>query len=445
MSTRTQWNHIRRGPDELTAYFAGGGQLDGEEPAWVSRQLAALRPTRGSHAGPGDGPPLKDLKSIYLSARVIQGSVIASQLALPAVIEAGETLRAATLPDDLDAFARAGAAQTELFLSGAREGKAREANDYPATVKTYIAAIAGILDRPYEKAFERLAEDRSDLWRLALDADELQRLCWGHMRWRINEVIPAGELAAFRAKPLQDGTDELLALIRERTGVTLPPRVVQRDSQDYIDPREDWVAALNQARQDPRLALLCGIRFSVENAEIATLYGLGSLLMRVRQSGPTDEVLRQQIRFGVPDIAWGTHLVTHNARFQSRLGARPNYYRSFDEFLRNVRKQIGASAIAPDGRIDWFDTHSHQIRGWCPAQNHYEAKHSDHLSSYARQGRAAIAAWTEYSQHRFGVAPEYTEPSAGELLASVVLFAILHEGSPLRPGSDLIRELTESL
>jgi len=287
-----QRRHIRRGPDELTAYFAGGGRLDGEEPAWIARQLAELRPTPGSEARPGDGPPLKELRSIYLGARVIQGSVIASQLALPAVIEAGETLRAATLPDDLDSFARAGAAQTELFLSGAREGKPRGANDYPATVKKYIAAIAGILDRPYEKAFARLEQDRPELWRLALDADELQRLCWGHMRWRINEVIPAGQLAAFRAKPLQDGTDELLALIKERTGVALPPRVVQRDSQDYIDPREDWLAALNQARQDPRLALLCGTRFSVENAVIATLYGLGSLLMRVRQGGHTDEVLR---------------------------------------------------------------------------------------------------------------------------------------------------------
>jgi hypothetical protein len=445
LSTKTQRNHIRRGPDELTAYFAGGGRADDRESAWVSRHLTELRPSRGSDAAPGDGMPLRDLKSIYLGARVIQGSVIASQLALPAVIKAGEMLRAATLPDDLDVLARAGTAQTELFLSGAREGKARQANDYPATVKKYIAAIAGILDRPYEEAFERLAEDRPDLWRLALDADELQRLCWGHMRWRINEVIPAEQLASFRAKPLQDGTDELLALIRERTGVALPPRVVQRDSQDYIDPRDDWAAALNQARQDPRLALLCGIRFSVENAEIATLYGLGSLLMRVRRSGPTNEVLRQQIRFGVPDIAWGTHLVTHNARFQSRLGARPNYYRSFGEFLRNVRKQIDLSPIAPDGRIDWFDTHSPQIRGWCPAQNHYEAKHSEDLSSYAQQGRAAIASWTEYSQHRFGVAPEYSEPSAGELLASVVLFTILHEGSGLCPGSDLIRDLTERL
>lgn len=444
LSSQVAWSHIRRGPDALTAYFANGGQLDEEESSWVDRHLSTLRAS-GSLASPGDGISLKDLKSIYLGARVIQGSVIASQLALPAVIEAGEIVRHAALPADLDSYAQLGAAQTELYLSGAHQGTARAENDYPAEVKRYIAAIAGILNGPYDRAYQRLQQKRPELWALALDADELQRLCWGLMRWRINEVIPADQLAVFRAKPLQDGTDELLALIKERTGVSLPPRVVQRDSQDYIDPREDWQAALRKARQDPQLAVLSGMRFSVENAEIATLYGLGSLLMRISHGSIADEALRQQIRFGAQDIAWGTHLVTHNARFQSRLGARPTYYRSFSEFLRNVSKQTGASAMQHDGRIDYFDTHSPQVRGWCPAQNQYDGKQPDGLAGYAKDGQNAIASWKEYAQSRFGVAPEYSEATVGELLASVVLFVTLHEGSPLRPDSALVRELTERL
>ena len=436
---------IRRGPDALTAHLANGGDLGDEEPAWVSHHLAALRASGSSGTPAGDGFSLIDVKRIYLGARVVQGAVIASQLALPAVIDAGETLRGMRLPDGLDTYAPLGAPQTELFLSGAHQGKARESNDYPAVVKTYISAIAGLLDGPYEKAFERLEAQRPELWNLALDADELQRVCWGHLRWRINEVLSADEMASFRSRPLQEGTDELLAVIKERTGVALPARVVQRDSQDYIDPRADWLAALTNARQDPRLALLCGIRFSVENAEIATLYGVGSLLMRIRASSPAGPALRQQVRFGVQDIAWGTHLVTHNARFQSRLGARPNYFRSFAEFLRNVRKQIDTSPVQDDGQIDWSDMHAPQKRGWCPAQNQYQHNTDEILAGEAQRGHNACAAWTEYAQTHFGTTPEYSEPTAGQLLASLVQFALLHDGSPLRPESALMGELTVKL
>lgn len=446
MSSRQEpWSHIRRGPDALTTHLANDGDLGDEESTWVSQHLAGLRTSRGPDTPSGKDLSLMNLKSIYLGARVIQGGVIASQLALPAVIDAGETLRKVPLPDGLDSYARLGAAQTELFLSGANQGTARKDNDYPTDVKKYISAIAGLLNGPYERAYEKLEAKRPDLWKLALDADELQRLCWGHLRWKINEVIPVKQLAYYRSRPLQEGTDELLALIKERTGVALPPRVVQRDSQDYIDPRADWLAALNDARQDPRLALLSGMRFSVENAEIATLYGLGTLLMRTTKSGPTQEVLHQQIRFGVQDIAWGTHLVTHNARFQSRLGARPNYFRSFDEFLRNVRRQLDTSPVQENGQIDWFDTHSPQQKGWCPAQNRYHGKNPDDLAGHARQGRDALASWEAYAQNHFGASPDYCEPTAGELLASVVLFTILHEGSPLRPESALINELASRL
>lgn len=437
--------HIQRGPDALTAYLANGGELVDEETAWVSHHLAELRASGSSGTPAGDGHSLMDLKRIYLGARVVQGGVIASQLALPAVIDAGQTLRGLRLPDGLDAYAQLGAAQTELFLSGAHQGKAHGGNDYPAVVKTYIAAAAGLLNGPYEKAFEQLEAQRRELWNLALDADELQRMCWGHLRWQINEVIPADEMAAYRSRPLQEGTDELLAVIKQRTGVALPARVVQRDSQDYIDPRADWQAALSNARQDPRLALLCGIRFSVENAEIATLYGLGSLLMRVRVGGPGGPALRQQVRFGVQDIGWGTHLVTHNARFQSRLGARPNYYRSFAEFLRNVRKQIDTSPVQNDGQIDWFDLHASQKRGWCPAQNQYQENAGGRLAGQAQRGHDACTSWKHYAQKHFDVTPEYSEPTAGQLLASLVQFALLHDGSPLRPESALMSELIGKL
>lgn len=438
-------SHIQRGPDALTAHLANGGELVDQETAWVSHHLTELRASASSGTPAGDGYSLMDLKRIYLGARVVQGGVIASRLALPAVIDAGQTLRGLRLPDRLDTYAQLGATQTEVFLSGAHQGQARSTNDYPAVVKTYIAAIAGLLNGPYEKAFEQLEAQRPELWNLALDADELQRMCWGHLRWRINEVVPGDEMASYRSRPLQEGTDELLAVIKERTGVALPARVVQRDSQDYIDPRADWQAALSDARQDPRLALLCGIRFSVENAEIATLYGLGSLLMRIRASGPTGVALRQQVRFGVQDIGWGTHLVTHNARFQSRLGARPNYYRSFAEFLRNVRKQIDTSPVRDDGQIDWFDLHAPQKRGWCPAQNQYQENADGRLTDQSKRGHDACTSWTEYARNRFGVTPEYSEPTAGQLLASLVQFALLHDGSPLRPESALMSELNVKL
>jgi hypothetical protein len=441
VSTPESQGRIRRGPDALTTYFANGGGLDREESSWVAHHLTQLRAAEPYGTQLDASLSLKDLRRIYMGARVIQGSIIASHLALPAVIEAGETLRAAALPEDLDSFAEVGAAQTEVFLSGADRGTARESNDYPTVVKKYIAAIAGILDAPYGRAYGQLEAKRPELWQLALDADELQRLCWGHIRLIVNKVVPTEELASYRARPLQGGTDDLLALIKERTGVALPPRIMQRDGQDYVDERNDWVAALANPRQDPRLALLSGIRFSVENAEIATLYCLGSMLMRIKCGSQAGTVLEQQIRHGVQDIALGTRLVTHNARFQSRLGARPNYYRSFAEFLRNVREQAAGRTVREDGQIIWVDRHSSQVKGWCPAQNQYDIGRQDHVTGLAQKGRAAIESWKEYAQFRFGVTPVYSEATAGELLASTVLFATLHQGSPLRPESTLMSRL----
>jgi hypothetical protein len=415
--------------------------MSDEETAWVRHHLQALRPSENSNPHTGIALSLPELRSVYLGARVIQGGIIASHLALPAVVEAGETVRAAQFPDGLDHYAAPAVAQTELFLSGAHDGRPRPGNDYPKVVKRYIAAIAGLLNEPYEKSFRRLQQVRPDLWNSALDADELQRLCWGHMRWKVDEVISAQEMAHYRSQPLQEGTDALLALIKERTGVSLPARVMQRDSQDYVDPRADWLAALRDARQDPRLALLSGIRFSVENAEIATLYGLGSMLMRIHHADSTGGVLAQQICFGVQDIGGGTHMLTHNARFQSRLGARPNYYRSFAQFLRNTRKQIDMSPVQADGRIDWADTHAPLKRGWCPSQNHFSGEHPGPLSGPARDGRDALAAWQRYGLQHFGVTPEFSEPTAGELLAAVVLFTLLHEDSPLRPATPFMNNI----
>ncbi len=115
----------RRGPDELTSHLANGGSVDGEELRWVAQHLAQLRLAKVLDYRADTGLSLKELGRVYLGARIVQGSIIASHLALPAVIEAGEALRNAQLPEDLDAFAEVGAAQVEAFLSGAEGGQAR--------------------------------------------------------------------------------------------------------------------------------------------------------------------------------------------------------------------------------------------------------------------------------------------------------------------------------
>jgi hypothetical protein len=410
--------------------------LDGNESAWVGLHLAKLRALEPVSFQAGGNLALAELKHIYMRARVIQGSIVASRLALPAAIGAGQIVRTASLPKDLGQFVKLSTGETERYLTGADNGKPRQGNDYPATVKVYISALAGLLDGPYNRAYIALRGERPDLLAIGWDADELQRLAWGHIRRMIDDVIPAEEVARYRQKSLREGTDRLLAVVRERTGVNLPARIMQRD---------DWLAALKSPRQEANLALFNAMRFFVENAEIAILYCIGSLLVRIRLGKSPKAALENHIRYGAQEIAAGTHILTHKARFQSRLGARPNYRRSFEEFLRNVREQMMRASLQPDGNIAWSDLEGSRERGWCPAQNKYEPQGSDNLEDLAKQGHAAIEAWKEYGQTKFGVQPIFARPTPAELFGSVALFATVHENSPLRPDHDLVQDLARQL
>jgi hypothetical protein len=274
---------MKRHPNNLTAHFACGGSLNGTEADWVENELAELRELEPGSFKPECGSALVQLKNIYMGARLIQGSIVAARLALPAAVAAGQAARDAFLPDDFRDFAERGSAETERFLSGSENGAPRPGNDYPETIKKYISTFAGLFELPYGRAYENLKEGRSDLLALGQDADELQRLSWAHIRWIIDEVMSAEEVAGYRKKPLREGTDELLAVIRERTGVSLPARIMQRD---------DWLAALESPRQETHLALFNDMRFFVENAEVALLYCVGSLLARIRLGKASEDALQ---------------------------------------------------------------------------------------------------------------------------------------------------------
>ena len=427
-------SEVRRNPDDLTAHFAGGGRIDAGQATWLAQNLAELRASEPGSSGGDHGASLARLRRVYMGARIIQGGVVASRLALPALVEAGRRLRDASLPDDLRS-SEAARAQTERFLTGMEDGRPRQGNDYPDVVKKYISALATTLEGPYGRAYRNLERERPDLLALGCDADELQRLAWAHMRWLIDEVVPADEVAHYRKKPLREGTDDLLRVLTERIGLRLPARVMQRD---------DWRTALESARQDPHVALFDAMKFFVENAEIGVLYCLGSLLTRIALCRSAEDALRGHLRHGPREIAAGTQRVTHAARFQSRVGARPNDYRSFREFLRNVRRRTAGASLRNDGTIAWPEWDARRERGWCPAQNAYEAGGGGTVD-LAREGRAAVDAWRAYGRTRFGIEPLLSTPAPSELFGCLVVFATMHEHSPLRPESEPMRELAAAV
>jgi hypothetical protein len=427
---------VKRHPDVLTAHLASGGALDGSESAWVRDRLAHLRAAGPAGGGPAEGPALAELKRIYTSARVIQGAIVAARLALPALIDVGEAVRGMALPEAVDRLATQATSDTELFLTGSNGGRPRKENDYPAVVKKYIAAIAGILSGPFGKAYEKLRHERPDLFALAWDADELQRLCWGHMRLIIDQRVPGDEVAAFRSGPLREATADLLALVRVRTGVQVPARIMQRD---------DWQAAVDRPRQEPRVALFNARKFFVENAEVGISYCLGTLLVRMGLGESPNEALAGHIRYGSQDIAAGTHMLTHSARFQSRIGARPNDYRSYSQFLNNAGRQLAGASLAADRSIAWPDHGASKERGWCPARNNFAQRGSADLSDLAARGNAAVSAWRQYGLQRFGTEPVFTSFTAAQLFGATVLFVTMHDESPLRPDSGLLQAAAAQL
>lgn len=420
----------RQSPDSLTAHLASGGSLDTERVARFEHNLAELRDLE-----PGSAMlSLAELKHTYTRARVIHGGIVASRLALPTTIEAGQIIQDTPVLQEASPNVERALMQTETFLSGAENGVPRQSNDYPQAVKHGIAALAGLLEAPYGRAYKDLEDKHPDLLALGQDADELQRLCWGHMRWTIDKVVPAEEVALYRRKPLGQGTEELMAVVKERTGVSLPVRIMQRD---------DWPDALANPRQKPQVALFNTMKFFVENAEVALSYCIGSLLTRIILARSPDAVLEGHIRYGTHEIATGTRTFTHGARFQSRIGARPNDYRSFEEFLGNVGKQAAGTTLQPDGSIAWSTALPE--RGYCPAQNKFEPRNPSGLADFAERGRAAVDAWKNYGLAKFGVEPFFDRSTPGELLGAVVVFATAHENSLLRPGSELLQELAGRL
>ena len=185
------------------------------------------------------------------------------------------------------------------------------------------------------------------------------------------------------------------------------------------------------------------LRFFVEIAEVALLYLLGSLLARMKLSKSRVSIFADHIRFAVQEIAIGTHTVTHNARFQSRIGARPNDYRSFNEFLRNVREQTSSASLQADGRIAWSDARAEH--GWCPAQNLYEPESAGGLTDLAERGNDAVRVWKDYARRMHGIEPLFVKPSPAELFGAVVLFASIHTNSPLLPELGLILDLADKV
>ena len=426
-------NSLKWHPDAMTTHLAGGGSLEGTEAAWVEQNLMTLRTLGPNNHRSRREPSFKELKKIYTRARLVQGAIVASRQALPMAIEASRLVCSGSFHSQLDYFADRGAKETERFLTGSLNGYPRAGNDYPQIVKKYISALAGLLEGPSERTYKQLLNTRPDLVALAQDADELQRLSWGHLRLMIDQVVPAEEIARSRQKSLSEGTEELLATVRERIG-PVPARVMQRDN---------WRDALETPRQEPHMTLFNAMKFFVEISEVALLYGLGSVLARINLGQSRDDVLRDHIRHGAQEIAAGTRTVTHRARFQSRIGARPNDYRSFGEFLRNVGIQTGRASIETMGTIIWSDAASE--RGWCPAQNLYEPRDvgsaARDLADLSAQAQTAVKAWREHGNNRFAAEPIFCEPTPAELFANVVVFATLDEDGPLRPDSKLLQEL----
>ncbi|GEL98359.1 hypothetical protein [Cellulomonas terrae] len=410
---------LRRHPDALAALLAGGGTLGSDELGWTTRALHVVRDLPRS---PHDADTMSALARAYTSARVLHGAVVAGTIALPGVVGAGRAVRSGTRPADLADPDSALWRLADRYLDGSLDGGTRTGHDYPVEVQRVVVGLAELLSDPFRRAGDALRASRPELVDLAQDADELQRLTWAHLRLSVDRVLPAAEVARYRAEPLRDATSTLLTAVRERTGVALPARIMQRD---------DWQSALDAPRQDESHALFVAPRFFVENAEIAVLYGLGTLLTRRWLGQPDDVATAGAARHGAADVAAGTRRLTHTARFQSRRGARPFGYRSFAEFLRTVRERASVATSAADGAIEWHDAADEHPRGWCPAQHRYVTE-----AGAAGPGRRDVEDWRRYGRQQHGVEPVLGGDNPADLLGAVVMFTLLDEACPLRPGAN---------
>lgn len=425
---------LRRHPDRWTAHLAAGGPVGEQDFIWVAESLRAARADRDRGAGAIDRMGIDQLKAFYTSARVLQGGIVAGRIALPAVIDAGRRYRAGD-PDVLTRSSTAASDETTRYLNGMLEGRPLERNDYPEELSAMIGGTAQFLDGAFTPVFKKLRLRDPRVVELARDTDELQRLTWALIRRRIDEVVPASEVAEYREGPLRQTSDELLELVRARLGSSVPARVMQRD---------DWNDALVAPGQDPRLALFTAMRFYVENAEIALLYNFGSVLVRLRLGQPVDLAWRSHLRFGAHDIAAGTRRLTHTARFQSRLGARPNQFRSFAEFLRTVERAASIARVLPSGEVDWRDGTESRIRGWCPAQNSYgSADAGAWPDSLVSAAIAETEDWRLFGRQRDGVEPLLNGSNAAELLGALIVAGTMHETGVLRPGGGLLESFIE--
>lgn len=426
---------LRRNPHALTASLASGEKLGDAEAKWVQNTLLQLRELAPGTPVLDGGLSLLDLKQIYTTARIIQGGIVAGRLALPATIGLGEQIRSTPMESVLADLQESEIFETEAFLNGMAKGHPRHGNDFPSIVKKYIAALATLLGRPYSQAFVALKRDFPELVTLGQDADELQRLSWSHMRWEIECFITDEELVSYR-HDLRNGTEKLLALLKERSGVSFPPRVLQRD---------DWLDALKRPRQDPKVALFNSMRFFVTNAEVALGYSIGTLLVRLKLGSSPSRALEDHLKFGAQDIAAGARTFTHKARFQSRVGARPNDYRSFEQFLVNVGERAQGACLDDGGQIIWNAADALRERGYCPAQNAYESSDPDARADLAEEGRKEFERWKHYGRTVHGVEPVEGRPAPSELLGNAVVFMTMQEESPLRPSSSFMSELADRL
>lgn len=397
--------------------------LDGGEENWIMENLNTMR--KYTPCGTQSRTSLQNLLKIYTGARNIQGGIVASLFALPSILLAGEKIRSGSFKKRLNRFKEAGIDQTNRFLSGSRNHKLD--NDYPEEVKEYIAAIAGLFSMTYGNAYDVQKRQCPEIVSLCQQADELQRITWGELRRAIEIVLPECEIVKIRRElPLISASDKLISIIKERTNIRVPARVMQRDN---------WRDVLAAPQQSDRIATFNSIEFFVENAETAISYCLGSLLTRMLlENAPNEQILKNHVMFTPQEIAAGTKTVTHLARFQSKVGARPNDFRSFTKFLQCVEDEARGACLDKDGKIQW--NRELNVQGGCPMRNLYVRRNEEiELLGGAKRALEEKTLWSVYANCNYATEPKFYEPISGELLGALVVFATIEEGSPFRPDT----------
>ncbi len=375
---------------------------------------------------------------MFLRARSTLDGIIAGCIAPQAFAEAAPLVQDARSWTAFADHANSALERTRMFLSS-KATAASPRLDYPDSVVTAIAVIAGLTDVPYSRAIQQFRIQHPELLSLANDAAALQFRAWTLIRLAIDRIIPEAEVQEFRQMPFDSGVRFLLRLVRHLTGVRVPARIIQNN---YWGGRRR--ACLTPNEISAGLPLANGMVNRIDNATFAIHQLIAEFGIRIEAGVQARRALNQVVRNGVRAIGAATRGVAYEERFVCPVGAWPDYGLSFAKFVQRIQREARMASVDSAGAIEWGE--SKRERGFCPVQYSIESARFGvpRDGTVALRVREVVESWRAYSESQFNVQPCFSSPTTpAELFAALVLFACIKDGGPLHPGTESWRNLRQ--